>query len=210
MLRVKICGLSEPATLAAAIDAGASHVGLVHFPASPRHLDVAQMAALAARVPTGVKVVGVFVAPDDALLDRVLAEARIDVVQLHHAAPDRAAAVRLRTGRETWAALPVRTAADLAAAGSYRDAVDRLIYDAKTPAGALPGGMGVRFDWQLLQGFAHPLPWALSGGLDTVCLAEAVRTTHTAMVDVSSGVEGAPGVKNVDKIAAFLQAARFL
>ena len=110
---------------------------------------------------------------------------------------------------ETWAAIAVKTRADLDAAQAFADAADRLIYDAKPPDGAaLPGGMGLRFDWALLDGVRHPLPWALSGGLDPDNVAEAIRRTGAPMVDVSSGVESAPGVKDVDKIAAFLQSAR--
>ena len=120
---------------------------------------------------------------------------------------ERVAALRRRTGLETWAAVPVKTRADLNVAAAYRGAADRILYDAKTPDSAtLPGGMGIRFDWRLLEGFAHPLPWALSGGLDATNVAEAAGITGARLVDVSSGVESALGVKDVDKIAAFLQA----
>jgi phosphoribosylanthranilate isomerase len=112
-----------------------------------------------------------------------------------------------RFGLELWKAVPVRTRVDLDAARAYRGVADRILYDAKTPKGTLPGGMGLRFDWALLNGFDHPLPWALSGGLDAGNLAEAAGMTGVRLVDVSSGVESAPGVKDVDKIAAFLQAA---
>lgn len=202
----KICGLSTPETLDAAIRHGASQVGFVFFPPSPRTLGFEQAAALAARVPGHVRKVGVFVDPDDTLLDAAIAAGRLDAVQLHKTAPQRVAAIRARSGREIWAAVPVKTRADLAAAAGFADAADRILYDAKTPEdAALPGGMGLRFDWALLQGHRHPLPWALSGGLDPSNVAEAARTTGAMMVDVSSGVESAPGVKDVDKIAAFLQ-----
>jgi phosphoribosylanthranilate isomerase len=133
----------------------------------------------------------------------------LTVLQLHKVAPARAAAIRARFGLETWAAVAVKARGDLDAARTFAGAADRILYDAKTPPGAaLPGGMGLRFDWGLLDGFAHPLPWALSGGLDADNVAEAVARTGAPLVDVSSGVETAPGVKDVDKIAAFLKAAR--
>lgn len=209
-IAAKICGLSTVETLDAAIAGGASHVGFVFYPPSPRSLDIGQAAALAARVPARIGRVGVFVDPEPALIDAVLAASAVDILQLHGCDPARAAAFRARTGRPVWAAIAVRTRRDLDAAPPWRDAADRLIYDAKTPAGALPGGMGMRFDWTLLHGFAHPLPWALSGGLDAANVAEAVGTTGARMVDVSSGVERAPGVKDVDKIAAFLQSVATL
>ena len=206
--QTKICGLSTPATLDAAVEGGASHVGFVFFAPSPRNLSLDQAAGLAARVPVKVARVGVFVDPDDALIDAAIGAGRLEAVQLHRTAPARVAAIRSRTGRETWAAVPVKTRADLSAARALAGAADRILYHAKTPDGAtLPGGMGVRFDWALLDGISHPLPWALSGGLDSANVAEAIRRTGATLVDVSSGVESAPGVKDVDKIAAFLQAS---
>lgn len=205
----KICGLSTPETLDAAIGAGASHVGFVFFAPSPRDLPFDRAVGLAARVPARVRRVGVFVDPDDALLDQAAAAGRLDAIQLHKTAPARAAAIRARLGLEAWAAVPVKTRADLDLARHFVGAADRILYDAKTPESAsLPGGMGLRFDWALLDGFAHPLPWALSGGLDPVNVAEAIRRTRAPLVDVSSGVERAPGVKDVDKIVAFLKAAQ--
>lgn len=207
-ISAKICGLSTPETLDAAVAGGASHVGFVFFPKSPRHVAFEQAAALAHRVHDHVLKAGVFVDPDDALLDAAIAAGGLDVIQLHgKETAERAAAVKVRTGKEVWKALPIRTSADLAGAGAFHGAVDRLLYDAKTPEGSqLPGGMGLRFDWRLLQGFRHPLAWALSGGLDATNVAEAVGITGARLVDVSSGVESAPGIKNVDKIAAFLKA----
>lgn len=205
---VKICGVSTPAALDAAVAGGASHVGLVFFAPSPRNLDTDRAAALAERLPAAVRAVGVFVNPDDELVARAVREARLGAIQLHDTDPGRVAALRRSTGVETWAAIGVRTRADLDRARLFREAADRMVYDAKTPAGsALPGGMGLRFDWALLDGFAHPLPWVLSGGLDSDNVAEAIRRTGARAVDVSSGVESAPGVKDVDKIAAFLHAA---
>lgn len=206
-IQAKICGLSTPDTLDAAVAHGAAHVGFVFFPPSPRNLDPGLARALAGRVPDRVRKVGVFVDPDDMLLDAAIA-AGIDTIQLHgKETPARAAAIRARTGLELWKAVPVRTSADLAPAAGFRGAADRILYDAKTPDSALlPGGMGLRFDWKLLHGFAHPLPWALSGGLDAANVGDAARTTGARLVDTSSGVEAAPGIKDVDKIAAFLKA----
>lgn len=206
-ITAKICGLSTPETLDAAIDQGAAQVGFVFFPPSPRTLTFEQAAGLAGRVPDHVRKAGVFVDPDDALLDAAIAAGRLDILQLHKTVPDRVAAIRTRTGREVWAAVAVKTRADLAPAASFAGPADRLLYDAKTPdSAALPGGMGLRFDWTLLQGHAHPLPWALSGGLTPDNVVEAIRVTGATAVDVSSGVESTPGVKDVDKIAAFLKA----
>jgi phosphoribosylanthranilate isomerase len=202
----KICGLSTAETLGAAIAGGASLVGLVFFPQSPRHLTFDRAAGLAARVPDRVRRVGVFVDPDDGLLDKAIEAGRLDAVQLHKVSRERAAAIATRFRLPLWIAIAVRTRGDLDRAGSWKGIADRLVYDAKTPEGALPGGMGLRFDWKLLDGFAHPLPWALSGGLDPDNVGEAIGVTGARMVDVSSGVESAPGVKDVDKIARFLQA----
>jgi phosphoribosylanthranilate isomerase len=203
----KICGLSTPGTLDAAIAGGASHIGFVFFPPSPRNVAFEAAAGLAGRVPSHIGKVGVFVDPDDALLEAAIGTARLDAVQLHKATPERSAAIRARFGRETWAAVAIKTRGDLEAARNYRSAADKILYDAKTPDDASrPGGMGLRFDWSLLDGFDHPLPWALSGGLTPDNIAEAIRRTGARLVDVSSGVESAPGVKDVDKIAAFLKA----
>jgi phosphoribosylanthranilate isomerase len=207
MTLAKICGLTTAATLDAALRHGASHIGFVFFPPSPRHLEHDAAAGLSARVPGSVARVGVYVDPDEELLGRTVG--LVDTVQLHKVTPARAADIRARFGRETWAAIAIRTQADMAEATGFTGAADRLLYDAKTPPGAaLPGGMGLRFDWSLLDGFRHPLPWALSGGLDPANVAAAIARTGAELVDVSSGVESGPGVKDVDKIAAFLKAAR--
>jgi len=207
-VNAKICGLSTPETVDAAVRGGASHVGFVFFPPSPRHVSLDWARALIARVPAHVGKLGVFVDPDDALVGEALA-AGIDTVQLHKATPARAAAIRARA--PVWAAVAVKTRADLESARDFEGAADRILYDAKTPDGAaLPGGMGLRFDWSLLHGFAHPLPWALSGGLDSANVRDAIGATGARLVDVSSGVERAPGVKDVDKIAAFLKAVASL
>ena len=208
-IHAKICGLSTPDTLDAALRHGASHVGFVFFPPSPRHLDAARADQLSARVPDHVGKVGVFVDPDNETVERAVASGRLSALQVHKVAPDRAAAIRARTGLDVWAAVAVKTRTDLDVAHRFAGAADRILYDARTPDGAtLPGGMGVRFDWSLLDGFRHPLPWALSGGLDAANIVEATTRTGATLVDVSSGVESAPGVKDVDKIAAFLKAAQ--
>lgn len=205
LLHTKICGLSTPETVAAAVRGGASHVGFVFFARSPRDLPPERAGSFA--TPDGIERIGVFVDPDDALLVHAVAAARLTGVQLHGDEPPvRVAAIRARLGIDVWKAVPVRTRADLETARAYRGAADRILYDAKTPPDTLPGGMGLRFDWTLLDGFDHPLPWALSGGLDAGNVADAVHVSRARLIDVSSGVERAPGVKDVDKIAAFLQA----
>jgi phosphoribosylanthranilate isomerase len=202
----KICGLSTAVTLDAAIAGGASHVGFVFFPPSPRHVTFEQAGGLAQRVPAQVGKVGVFVDPEDALLDQAIRAARLDAIQLHRVAPDRAAAIGQRTRLPIWGTVAVKTRADLDGANALRGVVQRVLYDAKVPDDAkLPGGMGLRFDWTLLQDFAHPLPWALSGGLDAENIVDAVRVSGARLVDVSSGVESAPGIKDLPKIAAFLK-----
>ena len=203
----KICGLTTPETLDAAIAGGASHVGFVFYAPSPRNVSRERVAQLSARVPGHVGRVGVFVNPDDAAVEQAVAAGHLDVLQLHDTPPARAAAIKARTGLPVWVAVAVRTRGDLDAAASYTGMADRILYDAKTPPGAaLPGGMGVRFDWHLLDGFRHPSPWALSGGLDPFNVAEAVALTGATLVDVSSGVESSPGMKDAAKIAAFLKA----
>ncbi|MBW4329409.1 phosphoribosylanthranilate isomerase [Stakelama sp. CBK3Z-3] len=204
----KICGLSTPAAIDAAVRGGASHVGFVFFPPSPRNVGFEQVRSIAGRVPAHIRRVGVFVDPSDDLIDGAIASAALDVLQLHKTTPDRIAAIRARTRRETWGALAVKTRADLDKASALAGAADRILYDAKTPdSAALPGGMGVRFDWALLDGFRHPAPWALSGGLDAANIGEALTRTGAQLVDVSSGVETAPGVKSETRILAFLRAA---
>lgn len=210
-VQTKICGLSTPETLDAAIKGGASHVGLNFFPPSPRNVSFDQARALAERIPGHVRRVGVFVDPCNALIDEAVEAGRLDIVQLHKTAPGRVAAIREHCGRETWSAIGVRTAVDLKAAARHIGAADFLLYDTLQPEdAALPGGMGVRFDWGLLAGFAHPLPWGLAGGLTAANVAEAVCITGARLVDTSSGVESAPGIKDVDKIAAFLKATASL
>ena len=208
----KICGLSTPETLDAAISSGASHIGFVFFPKSPRNVTPEQAGALAARVGGRAKIVGLFVDPDPDQIAAVRRNVTLDVIQLHgDERPALVSQIAMANGIEVWKAVAVRTSADLADAQKYRGAAHRILYDAKPPLGAdLPGGNGMRFDWELLRGHAHPLPWALSGGLDARNVTEAVRITGATLIDVSSGVERKPGIKDMDKITAFLKAASHL
>jgi phosphoribosylanthranilate isomerase len=205
---IKICGVSTSGAIEAALKGGASHIGFVHFTKSPRHLTPQQLADIAPRVPAHVKRVAVLVDPDDALIDALVLAGGLQALQLHgKESPGRVAAIAERTGLEIWKAISVKTAADLAASSAYAGSAHHLLFDAKTPDGAtLPGGMGQRFDWTLLAGHRSLLPWGLSGGLDPDNVAQAIRLTGAPLVDVSSGVESAPGVKDVDKIAAFCKA----
>jgi phosphoribosylanthranilate isomerase len=202
----KICGLSTPETLDAAIAGGASHVGFVFFPKSPRNISIDQSASLAERVARRAKIVGLFVDPDPSQIDAVRASVHLDAIQLHgDEHPALVGRLQRQHGIEVWKAIPVRTSADLAASHKYRG--HRILFDAKAPKGSdIPGGNGLRFDWRLLDGFRHTSPWVLSGGLNARNVADAVSITGATLVDVSSGVESAPGVKDVDKIAAFLKA----
>ena len=210
-VNAKICGLSTPETVGAAVRHGATHVGFVFFPKSPRHVTFEQAASLTALVPGHVGKVGVFVDADDALIDAAIGIGGVDTLQLHgKEQPERLAALRARHPKVVlWKAIAVRSRLDLDAARAHRDVADVILYDAKTPEGTLPGGMGLRFDWALLDqgngGFVHPQRWALSGGIDAGNVGRAAGITGARLIDVSSGVETAPGIKDVDKIAAFLQ-----
>jgi phosphoribosylanthranilate isomerase len=208
--QIKICGIKTAEALDASINAGASHVGFVFFAKSPRDLDIEQAAALSARAAGRVKCVGLFVNPESAFIDAVRAQVRLDIIQLHgEERPAAANMIRQCNGLETWKAISIRTRSDFAEAQMYRGSVDRILYDAKPPEGSnLPGGNGAQFDWALLDGIVHSLPWALAGGLYAGNVAEAIGSTGAKMVDTSSGVESAPGVKDVAKIAAFCKAVR--
>ena len=206
----KICGLTTPETLDAALAGGAAFVGAVSFPRSPRHLDLIAAAALFERARGRAKVVAVTVDADDRLLTEIALILKPDLIQLHGAeTPEQAARARLLTGAGIIKALPVRTRDHLGAAAAFEPVVDWLMFDAKPPEdAALPGGVGATFDWSLLAGRSFAKPWFLAGGLSPDNLAEAVRITAAPAVDVSSGVESAPGVKDPGRIAAFLEAAR--
>lgn len=207
--KIKICGLSTAATLEAAIAARADHAGLNFYPPSPRYVAPGVAATLAAQAEGRIRRVGVFVDPDDALLAEVLAAVRLDALQFHgEESPGRLAQARARFGLPVWKALPISSHADLERATGFAGAADFVLLDAKTPKGTLPGGMGLSFDWSLLSNWKAPLPWGLAGGLSPANVAEAIAATGAPLVDCSSGVESAPGVKDPSLIAAFCEAVR--
>jgi len=208
--RVKICGLRDAAGLDAAVAAGASYVGLVFFEKSPRHVTLAQAADLAASVPAGIAKVALVVNADDAALDALLAQVPVDILQLHGSeSPQRVTAVKARYGLPVMKAVGVAGPDDLAALDTYAQVADQLLVDAKPPKDAdLPGGNGLAFDWRLIAGRRWSVPWMLAGGLTPLNVAQAVGLTGARQVDVSSGVESAPGVKDADLIAAFCAAVR--
>jgi phosphoribosylanthranilate isomerase len=208
-LIVKICGLSTPASVDTAIEAGADMVGFVFFAKSPRNVSLAAATALAARARGRAGIVALTVDADDAALSDIVSSLRPDLLQLHgRESPERLAQLRKRFGVKLMKAIGVAARGDLASAKAYADA-DRLLLDAKPPAdAALPGGNGLPFDWGMLEGFAATAPIMLSGGLDAENVGEAIRVARPAGVDVSSGVESAPGLKDEAKIAAFIRAAR--
>jgi phosphoribosylanthranilate isomerase len=208
-VRVKICGVRDRATIEAAATAGAAYVGFVFFPKSPRHLGWDEARALGAAAPSGLCKVGLAVDPDDEALDR-LAGLPLDMIQLHGAeTPARVAEVRRRVGLPVMKAVGVAAAADLDRIVAYEAVADQLLCDAKPPKdAALPGGSGLAFDWRLVAGRRWAKPWMLAGGLTPETVGAAIRLTGARQVDVSSGVERAPGVKDHDRIAAFVRAAR--
>ncbi len=206
---IKICGLNDTAGLDAAIAARAQYAGFVFFPPSPRHVSPVLAAELAARAQGRIVRVGLFVDADDATVAEAVTAGRLEVLQLHgKETPVRAAKLRAAFGLPVGKALSVASADDVARTAAYRGAVDRILFDAKTPAGTLPGGMGLSFDWSLVARWNGGIAWGLAGGLTPDNVAEAVRLTATPLVDTSSGVESAPGAKDADLIAAFCRAAR--
>jgi phosphoribosylanthranilate isomerase len=209
-VRFKVCGLTSEAQVEAAAAAGAAYVGLVFFARSPRFVEGARARDLALAAPVGVAKVGLFVDALDEDMGAVIDAVPLDMVQLHGAeTPERVRDVRARWGLPVMKAVGVAQASDLEAARSYEGAADQLLLDAKAPKGAaLPGGNGVSFDWGLLSGLRSGLPWMLAGGLTPFNVAEAVRLTGARQVDVSSGVESAPGVKDEALVRAFAGAVR--
>lgn len=203
---VKICGLKTAEALAAALDGGASHVGFIFFPKSPRNILPEEAGQLRRAALGRAGAVAVTVDADDALLDGIVAAMAPDMLQLHgKESPARVAAVKARYGLPVMKAFAVSEAADVAAAAAYEGIADRMLFDARPPKGAeLPGGNGVPFDWRILDGVAVPKPWMLSGGLTPENVAAAVQATGARAVDVSSGVESARGVKSPERIRAFL------
>ena len=206
---IKFCGLTRPQDIHAAARAGARYVGFVFFPKSPRNVtrDVAR--ALALEVPPGIAKVALTVDADDAALDDLVAAVPLDMLQLHgHESPERVAHVRARYGLPVMKALGIATARDLDQIDAYSEVADQVLVDAKPPEGAdLPGGNGLSFDWRLLAGRKYwTRPWMLAGGLTPDNVAEAVRLTGARQVDVSSGVESAPGIKEAGRMAEFARA----
>ncbi len=215
-VKVKICGLRTEETLDAAIEGGADFVGLVFFPKSPRNVDLATAACLARRAHerSPSKVVALVVDADDRLLDAIAGEVLPDILQLHGLeTPERVAAIRSRLGLPLWKAVPVAKAADVEAGLAYMAEgrlADLVLFDAKPPddPASLPGGNGLAFDWRILDGLAGRHPFVLAGGLTPDNVAAAVELTRPAVVDVSSGVESAPGLKDTALIRRFIRAAK--
>lgn len=207
---VKICGLKTPDTLAAALEAGADMVGFVFFPKSPRHIDLATAETLGQQADGRALKVALTVDADDATLAAIIAALHPDLLQLHgHETPERVAAIRARFGLPVMKAIGVAKADDLKDVAAFAAVADRLLFDAKPPKDAAhPGGNGLAFDWSLITGLDLSIPSMVSGGLDPANVAEALRRTGASGVDVSSGVETAPGQKDPAKITAFVTAAK--
>ena len=207
---VKICGLTSLADVEAAAVAGANYVGFVFFEKSPRNVSVSQARALAIEVPMGIAKVALVVNATDAELDEITSAVPLDILQLHgKETPERVAEIKKRYGLPVMKAVGVADESDLPALESYSAVADQLLIDAKPPKNAdLPGGNGLAFDWRLIAGREFSVPWMLAGGLTPENVAEAVRMTGTQQVDVSSGVESAPGVKDAARIRRFIEGAR--
>lgn len=202
---VKICGLTTPAAIDAAIAAGATHIGLVHFESSVRHVDLKTAAALRQHAGSRIKVALLLVNASPQLLGMAYSTVRPDIIQFHgNETPEWIAAVKQHVRVEAWKAVGLKDAGTLERSRKYLGVADRLLFDA--PAQALPGGNGTRFDWSLLANYRHFMDWGLAGGLSPDNVVQAIAETGAPLVDVSSGVENAPGVKDMDKMAAFLKA----
>lgn len=206
--RVKICGLTEPERVAQAGRLGAAYLGFVFYPPSPRAVDPALARELAAAVPDGAATVGLVVDATDHEIETLLDAVPLDLLQLHgYETPERVAAIGLRFGCRTIKALRVESAADLAGLAEHADAADMVLFDAKPPRDAAwPGGHGLSFDWRVLEGRAPARPWLLAGGLNAANVAAAMALTHAPILDVSSGVESRPGIKDPGKLDAFFAA----
>lgn len=201
---VKICGITEEAGLEACMEYGADWVGFVFFERSPRYINALQAKALAARVTGSIKKVGLFVRPDDAVLERVLDQVELDILQLY-TTPERALQIQAKFGRPVWLSIPVASQTDL----PRQCMVERLLIEPKPPTDATrPGGNAQRLNWDLLHGWKPAYSWMLAGGLNPENVGQAVAVTGAPAVDVSSGVESAPGVKSPDAIARFIHNAR--
>ena len=206
---IKICGISTAETLEATIAARADYCGFMFVERSPRFVAPQLAASLGARAEGRIRRVGVFVDARDAELADAVQSAKLDVLQFHGSeSVERVAEAKARFRLPVWKVLSVASASDIAKADAYHGLADLILFDAKTPKGELSGGLGLRFDWTLLAGYHGPTRWGLAGGLNPGNVAEAIRLTGAPLVDASSGVERATGVKDSDKIAAFCQAAR--
>jgi phosphoribosylanthranilate isomerase len=207
MTQVKICGLSTPETMQAALDVGADMVGLVFYPRSPRNVSLEQAAALAAQARGKAKIVTLVVDADDALLKSIVNAVRPDYLQLHGSeTPERVGEIATTFNTAIIKAIKVKEAADVAKAKAYKDVADLILFDAKAPEELLPGGNGLSFDWNLLKGKGGL--FMLSGGLTPDNVAEAIRLTRAPIVDVSSGVEHLPGQKDISLIRKFIERAK--
>ncbi|KAA8609732.1 N-(5'-phosphoribosyl)anthranilate isomerase [Salipiger aestuarii] len=206
----KICGLRSVADVAAVARAGARYAGFVFFSKSPRHVSVSDARRLALAAPVGLAKVGLVVDPTDALLDEILGSVPLDILQLHgDESAGRVAQLRARYGLPVMKAVGVRTEDDLSALAEYGRVADQILVDAKPAPGAdLPGGNGLAFDWRLIAGRRWPCPWMLAGGLTPANVGRAIEMTGARQVDVSSGVESAPGVKDAALVARFGEAVR--
>ena len=209
-VKVKFCGLTTGQAVADAVQSGADYVGFVFFPPSPRNVTLEQAAALASNVPAGVTKVALTVDADDSALDALIAQVAIDMLQLHgHESPARVTEIRARYGVPVMKAVGLADHADLDNLEAYLTVADQILVDAKPPKDAvLPGGNGLSFDWRLLQGRQWPCPWMLAGGLTPQNVSEAIRLTGAGQVDVSSGVERAPGEKDAALMSAFIQSTK--
>lgn len=209
-ITAKICGINDLEAMRGAISGGASHVGFVFYPPSPRSVNPGEAMGLASVVPERVQKVGLFVDPENDQIDKTLFVVKLDILQLHGSeTPERVADLKTRTGKKVMKVIKISDPGDLAAAEPYIRVADALMFDAKPPKdmkGALPGGNAVSFDWRILSGHKWPLPWMLAGGLTAENVAEAVELSAAPIVDTSSGVEDVPGRKNPEKIAKFLRA----
>ena len=207
-MRAKICGLTTPEAIEAAAKAGAAYIGFVFFPKSPRNISLAEAGVLALSVPPGIVKVALTVNADDALIDDIAA-LPIDMFQLHGSeSPTRVAEVKARTGLPVMKAIGVADASDLERIADYEGVADQILVDAKPPRGGeVPGGNGLAFDWRLIEGRDWARPWMLAGGLDPSNVSAAVRLTGAAQIDVSSGAESTPGIKDIERIRAFMKAA---
>ena len=207
---VKICGLATLDDVRACADAGANYMGLVFFEKSPRNITIPAARELALAAPLGLAKVALVVNPSDAELDAIIATVPLDMVQLHgRETPERVAEVKARFGLPVMKAVGIADGDDLPKLESYFGVADQILVDAKPPKGGeLPGGNGLSFDWRLLAGRRWPCPWMLAGGLTPENVAQAVKMTGAKQVDVSSGVEDAPGQKNAELIQKFVQSSR--